>query len=119
MKKETYQKVFRRGEELLILAVALLLIGQVSLKDCAFAEIMCQGAYGGHLQGIAVDEEKAIFWSFTVNLVKTDMEGKFLESVPVTDHHGDLTVYNGKVYVAVNIGKFNQEPGQANSYIYV
>lgn len=79
----------------------------------------CEGTYGGHLQGVATDGEKAIYWSHTVSLVKTDWDGKILAQVTVPTHHGDLTYHNGKVYVAVNLGKFNQEAGQADSWVYV
>lgn len=90
-----------------------------NLQHSYAEEIICEGAYGGHLQGIAVDDGKAIFWSFTVDLVKTDMKGKLIKSVPVANHHGDLTCCNGKVYVAVNLGEFNLEPGKADSWVYV
>lgn len=83
------------------------------------AEIRCPGEYGGHLQGIATDDDWNVYWSFTVELVKTTNRGRLLRSVQVPNHHGDLTVADGKVYVAVNLGKFNQEPGQADSWIYV
>jgi len=87
------------------------------------AEIVCQGVYNGHLQGIAAtkpaDAEQALFWSFTVAVVKTDMTGKVLKHVTAPSHQGDLAYHDGKVYVAVNLGKFNQEPGQADSWVYV
>ena len=82
-------------------------------------EITCPGEYGGHLQGVAADEAQNIYWSFTVDLVKTDKTGALLKTVKVANHHGDLTFHDGKVYVAVNLGKFNQEPGQADSWVYV
>lgn len=34
-------------------------------------------------------------------------------------HYGDLTCHGGKVFVAVNHGKFNQEAGAAKSWVYV
>lgn len=80
--------------------------------------ITCPGAYGGHLQGIAVDEAGDIYWSFTVALVKTDGKGVLLKDVAVPNHHGDLWAADGMVHVAVNLGKFNQPPGQADSWIY-
>lgn len=82
------------------------------------ADIVCEGAYGGHLQGLAADAQ-AIYWSFTVALVKTDWNGKVLKSVPVPSHHGDLTCHEGKLYCAVNLGAFNKEPGLADSWVYV
>ena len=83
------------------------------------AAVICPGEYDGHLQGITVDENGAIYWSFTVALVKTDAAGKMLEKINVATHHGDLCHVEGKVYVAVNLGKFNQEPGHADSWVYV
>lgn len=81
--------------------------------------IVCPGTYGGHLQGVATDDDLNIYWSFTVALVKTDRTGKVLKTVEADNHHGDLTWTGGKVYVAVNLGKFNEEPGAADSRVYV
>ena len=82
-------------------------------------EITCGGVCAAHLQGIAVDDAGAIYWSFTRDLVKTDAHGSVLCRVPAPSHHGDLEWRDGKVYVAVNLGKFNQEPGLADSWVYV
>jgi hypothetical protein len=62
---------------------------------------------------------EAIFWSFTTWLLKTDCDGKLLKKVPVANHHGDLCLHRGKVYVAVNLGKFNDPRGHADSWVYV
>ncbi len=78
----------------------------------------CEGSYPKHLQGVAISAE-AIFWSFTTRLVKTDLQGQRLQQVTVPDHHGDLTYHDGKVYVAVNLGKFNDPAGNADSWVYV
>jgi hypothetical protein len=83
------------------------------------ADITCEGSYGGHLQGIALEPNRAVYWSFTVALVKTDLDGRLLKRIEVPTHHGDLTYQQGKLYVAVNLGKFNQEPGYADSWVYV
>ena len=80
--------------------------------------LSCPGTYQHHLQGICMDKD-AIFWSFTTTLVKTDRTGKLLKKVPVANHHGDLCHHDGKIYVAVNLGKFNDLKGNANSWIYV
>lgn len=80
--------------------------------------IDCEGTYPKHLQGVATDG-KAIYWSWTTSLVKTNFSGKIIKSVPADDHQGDLCVVGGKVYVAVNLGKFNQHPGKAISLVYV
>jgi len=75
--------------------------------------------YDGHLQGMTTDFENSLFWSHTTQLVKTDLNGKILKVVDVQTHHGDLEFYKEKIYVAVNFGKFNEEPGLADSWIYV
>ncbi len=99
---------------LIVLAVCGLM-GFCGAED----RINCPGEYKGHLQGIARDAAGNIFWSFTTVLVKTDNKGKELCKVDVPTHYGDLTLHNGTVYVAVNHGKFNQEPGAADSWVYV
>ena len=96
----------------------LVLIG-ISYPCASSADIQCDGQYGGHLQGIATDGKTAIFWSFTVELVKTDINGGRIKSITVPTHHGDLVYHDGKVYVAVNLGLFNQEPGKADSWVYI
>lgn len=80
--------------------------------------VKCEGTYAHHLQGICVDDD-AIYWSFTTQLVKTDLEGKRLRQIPVVNHHGDLCHHDGKLYVAVNLGKFNDPNGNADSWVYV
>lgn len=79
----------------------------------------CEGFYPGHLQGIAVDGQGHIFWSFTTKLVSTDAEGQILKVIDVPSHHGDLTYVDGKLYVAVNLGDFNNPKGNADSWVYV
>jgi hypothetical protein len=80
-------------------------------------KVLCEGTYKHHLQGVCTDE-KSIFWSFTTTLVKTDMEGTLLKQLPVANHHGDLCSHDGKLYVAVNLGKFNDPEGNADSWVY-
>ena len=75
--------------------------------------------YGGHLQGMTTDYDKYLFWSHTTQVVKTDLIGNVLKTIDVPTHYGDLAYYNREVYVAVNFGKFNEEPGLADSWIYV
>lgn len=83
-----------------------------------FHDVACTGTYPHHLQGICVDKE-AIYWSFTTDLVKTDLDGRVLKQIPVANHHGDLCFLEGKLYVAVNFGKFNDPQGRADSWVYV
>ncbi len=87
-------------------------------KELEAKSITCEGAYPHHLQGFDLDD-KGIYWSFTTQLVKTDLKGKLLKKIPVPNHHGDLCVQNGRVYVAVNLGKFNDPKGNADSWVYV
>jgi hypothetical protein len=83
-----------------------------------YRNVTCEGTYPHHLQGICADDQ-AIYWSFTTTLVKTDVDGKLLKKVPVANHHGDLCHHDGKLYVAVNLGKFNDPQGNADSWVYV
>lgn len=80
--------------------------------------VSAEGSYPHHLQGVCTDG-KAIYWSFTTVLIKTDMSGKLLRKVPVANHHGDLCFHDGLLYVAVNLGKFNDPAGNADSWVYV
>lgn len=83
-----------------------------------YRNVTCEGTYKGHLQGVCADKD-AIYWCFTTTLVKTDTTGKVLKQTPVANHHGDLCFHNGKLYVAVNLGKFNDPAGNADSWVYV
>jgi len=84
-----------------------------------FQPVTCEGTYPHHLQGVCTDDKDAIFWSFTTKLVKTDRTGKVVKLVDVANHHGDLCFHRGKVYVALNLGKFNDPKGNADSWVYV
>lgn len=79
--------------------------------------VQCEGTYPMHLQGV-VSNDNALFWSFTNQLVKTDKNGKLIKKIDVAYHHGDLTAYNGKIYVAVGFGTWNHINGLADSWIY-
>lgn len=87
--------------------------------DGLFHNVDCEGAYAGHLQGICTDNAEFIFWSFTDVLVKTDRDGKVVAKAPVANHHGDLCYRDGNIYVAVNLGSFNDPRGLADSWVYV
>ena len=84
-----------------------------------FKTARCEGTYAQHLQGICTNERDAIYWCFTDVLVKSDTQGRVLKQVKVASHHGDLCFLRGKVFVAVNLGKFNLPAGQADSWVYV
>ncbi len=103
-----------------IVSVGGLLMGALLAGPAGGEEpIRCEGLYGGHLQGIATDGTDSLYWSFTVDLVKTDMKGHVLTQVKVPTHHGDLAYQDGKIFVAVNLGRFNREPGHADSWVYI
>jgi hypothetical protein len=88
------------------------------LPATEFRSVTCEGTYSHHLQGVCADGE-AIYWCFTTTLVKTDLAGKVLHKTPVANHHGDLCLHDGKLDVAVNLGKFNDPAGNADSWVYV
>jgi hypothetical protein len=87
-------------------------------KERPFVSVTCDGTYRHHLQGVCADKQ-AIYWSFTTKLVKTDFSGKLVQEVPVANHHGDLCCHDGKLFVAVNLGRFNDPDGNADSWVYV
>jgi hypothetical protein len=80
--------------------------------------VKCEGDYQHHLQGVCTNGKGGFFWSFTTGLVKTDAQGKVTKAIPVENHHGDLCLYQDKVYVAVNLGRFNDPKGNADSWVY-
>ena len=90
-----------------------------SKRAPGFHAVRCEGTYRHHLQGISTNETDAIYWSFTTALIKTDTHGEVLKKIPVTNHHGDLCHLDDKVYVAVNLGTFNDPNGNADSWVYV
>lgn len=81
--------------------------------------IQCEGTFPQHLQGICTDGKRSIYWSWTDALVRTDLKGREVRRTPAPSHHGDLCHHDGRVYVAVNLGKFNLPAGHAESWIYV
>jgi hypothetical protein len=99
--------------------MAVLALCPVARADDGFHPVRCEGAYTDHLQGVCTDDRDSIYWSFTDVLLKTDLAGKIVARKEVATHHGDLCFRDGRLYVAVNLGKFNQPAGQADSWIYV
>jgi hypothetical protein len=103
---------------------SLLFSAVVCLPPCLPAAepisgVKCEGTYNIHLQGVCTNERDAIYWCFTDTLVKTDFSGTVLKKIPVGNHHGDLCHAEGKIYVAVNFGKFNDPQQRADSWVYV
>lgn len=103
----------------LVVIALLMLKSPLAGESGRFQNTACEGDYPHHLQGICTDEAEAIFWSFTTELVKTDRDGKVLRKIQVANHHGDLCFRDGQIYVAVNLGKFNDPGGNADSWVYV
>jgi hypothetical protein len=101
----------------ILLTTAGWLLGDASAAT--FHSVACEGTYPRHLQGVCTNDRDAIYWCFTDVLVKTDVDGKVQKKIPVADHHGDLCHHAGKLYVAVNLGKFNLPAGKADSWVYV
>lgn len=101
------------------LLTTILLFTATGVLAADFQPVTCDGTYPHHLQGICTDDKEAVFWSFTTKLVKSDRTGKVVKQVDVANHHGDLCFHNGKVYVALNLGKFNDPKGNADSWVYV
>ena len=81
--------------------------------------IRCEGMYPHHLQGVCQDPDGNLYWSFTTTLVKTDSMGQVLKKREVANHHGDLCYVEGRLFVAVNYGQFNNPLGQAKNEIVV
>lgn len=83
--------------------------------------IVCPGEYKGHLQGIATDG-KAIYWVFSLDIVKTGFDGKLLARTKVPHHGGDPCWSNGRLYVPVCGSGFNRKPKPGvvpKNYVYV
>lgn len=99
--------------------VSLTAIQAASADDKPFANVVCEGQYRHHLQGICTDNKEHLFWSFTTTLVKTDTVGKVLKKIDVKNHHGDVCFCDGTLYVAVNFGNFNDPKGNADSWVFV
>jgi len=80
-------------------------------------EIQCAGEFGGHLQGIATDRVSAVYWTFTITLVKTDLTGNVLKTATSLYHLGDLTYHDGKVYVAACL-VWDRPNASSKVYVY-
>ena len=94
-------------------------IGLTPLQIVAASGVALSGTYPGHLQGVCTNDRDAIYWSMTTHLVKTDAAGNIVRQVAVPTHHGDLCHVGGRLYVAVNLGLFNDAERRADSWIYV
>ncbi|TDU68155.1 hypothetical protein EI77_03272 [Prosthecobacter fusiformis] len=103
----------------LAFSTVLLLLAPVLDASETFKPVACEGAYPKHLQGFCANGKDAYYWSWTDAIVKTGLDGRILKKVSAPSHQGDLCFHDGKVYVAVNLGKFNEPAGQADSWVFV
>lgn len=113
--------LFQKTSACCVVAACLFLTSDLTFaqeNSPSFQNVTCEGNYPHHLQGICVDDD-SIYWSFTTQLVRTDLTGKRQKQIPVVNHHGDLCHHEGKLYVAVNLGKFNDPKGNADCWVYV
>lgn len=94
-------------------------LGATPLQIAAATGVALSGVYSGHLQGVCTNDRDAIYWSMTTDLVKTDASGTIVRQVAVPTHHGDLCHVDGRIYVAVNLGLFNDPQKRSDSWIYV
>ena len=63
-------------------------------------EIIIDGIYDKHLQGIAYDHiSKSFFASFTQSIIRIDLYGNVVNQVYLEGHHGDLAIINDLVYI--------------------
>lgn len=83
------------------------------------SSVSLNGVYPSHVQGVCSNNRDILYWSMTTVLIMTDATGAILKKVYVPSHHGDLCYLDGKVYVAVNQGIFNDSQKRADSWIYV
>jgi hypothetical protein len=109
------------GRQLALAAIAIVWCSSAATaaEPIVYEPAHCEGTYGGHLQGLDIDGEGHIFWSFTVAIVKSDRSGKIVWRVDAPSHQGDLVYHDGRVYVAVNLGRFNDPQRRADSWVYV
>lgn len=116
--RATMKRMLAAGVQRLYTDYPRMLLALKQHKRRPFGPVICDGSYQHHLQGICVGKSE-IYWSFTTTLVRTDLQGRVLKRVAVANHHGDLCFHSGRLYVAVNLGSFNDPQGNADSWVYV
>lgn len=78
------------------------------------------GTYPEHLQGICTNNSDSIYWSWSNVFTRTDLSGRVLRKLSLPTAHLGSPCYNdGKVYVPVNFGVFDDPNGNADNWIYV
>lgn len=116
-KRRVYHPRRKNSDRMVILPVNWF-YPQSEPTEAVAQKIDCEGEYRLHLQGVDRAPSGNFYWSFTDKLVKTDAGGRALASTEVDNHHGDLTYFRGKVYVAVNFGAFNEIGTKADSWVF-
>lgn len=86
-----------------LLATLFFLLPTSAQRPAALQAEIASGPFkAGHIQGIAVDQEKGyIYYSYTTMLIKTDLQGRIVGSVTgLLGHLGDLDLNeaDGRVY---------------------
>ena len=86
-----------------LLASLFFLLPASAQRPAALQAEIASGPFkAGHIQGIAVDQEKGyIYYSYTTMLIKTDLQGRIVGSVTgLLGHLGDLDLNeaDGRVY---------------------
>ena len=86
-----------------LLAAMFFLLPASAQRPAALQAEIASGPFkAGHIQGIAVDQEKGyIYYSYTTMLIKTDLQGRVVGSVTgLLGHLGDLDLNeaDGRVY---------------------
>ena len=86
-----------------LLAALFFLLPASAQRPAALQAEIASGPFkAGHIQGIAVDQEKGyIYYSYTTMLIKTDLQGRIVGSVTgLLGHLGDLDLNeaDGRVY---------------------
>ena len=86
-----------------LLAALFFLLPTSAQRPTALQAEIASGPFkAGHIQGIAVDQEKGyIYYSYTTMLIKTDLQGRIVGSVTgLLGHLGDLDLNkaDGRVY---------------------
>lgn len=70
-----------------------------------------------HLQGVCTDGE-FFYYAYNSKLYIADATGKVIKTKLVTHHHGDLCYHDNHIFVAVELGAFNDGAAAKNSRVY-
>ena len=72
-----------------------------SLADATVDRIQLEGDYEGHLQDVWWDGGTNLWWAHTLQILRTNRDGKILASADVEGHNAGCEVRDGRLYVAV------------------